>query len=201
MEGSYTGELDFGMNNTVPLSYIKYDNYTTHTIHIPKIKFEKVSYEQFKKDMNNFNCMIGEDLIKEYYNDLKLPRRATNGSAGYDFYMPFSMDIYSNIENDPIPTGIKCEIIDGYVLQLYPRSSMGYKYGMGLSNTVGIIDADYYNNPDNEGHISVKLTTRKNIRLEKGDRFVQGIFLIFATTSDDMPISDKRVGGTGSSGN
>lgn len=166
------------------------------------IKFEKVSYEQFKKDIYLYfgEFVYTEEEIKKIYDDIQLPRRATAGSAGYDFYMPFPTAYFDTHTSYIIPTGIKASIPRGYVLSLYPRSSYGYKYGMRLANTVGIIDSDYYNNPDNEGHITVKPKVDLPLNIKKGDRFVQGVFLAYALTIDDCPITTDRLGGTGSSG-
>ncbi len=110
-------------------------------------KFEFVSYDNFKSSFDN----LDEALIKEMYENLKKPARATKGSAGYDFYLP--MDIKLNPgETIKIPTGIRVSMLDNYVLKIYPRSGLGFKYRLQLNNTVGIIDSDYYYS-DNEGHI------------------------------------------------
>lgn len=180
------------------------NNIFTDTIssNLITIKFEKVSYEQFKKDIYLYlgEYVYSEDEIKKIYKDIQLPRRATAGSAGYDFYMPLPHAYFDNHTSYIIPTGIKASIPYGYVLSLYPRSSYGYNYGMRLANTVGIIDSDYYNNPDNEGHITVKPKVESPVTIKKGDRFVQGVFLAYAITIDDNPINKDRLGGTGSSG-
>lgn len=170
-------------------------------------KFEKVSYEQFKKDcLDTFPVWKEEvhidyvnKLIQDIYNNIKLPKRATSGSAGYDFYIPYSLEIGVD-ENIKIPTGIRCKIEDGWVLKAYPRSGHGFKYGVHLSNTVGIIDADFYDS-DNEGHIFIKLINdskiAKPIKLNKGDAFCQGIFVPFGITIDD-DVTEIRNGGFGS---
>ena len=151
-------------------------------------EFFKISLEQFQKDTDGLNCD---------YHDVKLPVRATAGSAGYDFYSPISICLKSG-ESVKIPTGIRCKIDDGYVLQIYPRSSLGFKYQMCLLNTVGIIDADYFN-ADNEGHIIVGIINRgeKDLIINKGDRFVQGIFYKFYL-ADEQENNVKRHGGFGS---
>ena len=134
-------------------------------------EFKIVSKSQFENDVKALIC---EDI--DCYDDIKMPVRATSGSAGYDFYSPISVTLNPG-ESIKIPTGIRCKIDDGYVLQIYPRSSLGFKYQMCLLNTVGIIDSDYYN-ADNEGHIIVGIINRgdKQLVINKGDRFVQGIF-------------------------
>lgn len=178
------------------------------TVYFPVTRFEKVSLNQFKKDvkknlvLSTGEPMYSDDKIEEIYNNIKLPRRATRGSAGYDFYMPFPEIVISKDPKDSIviPTGIKVQIPYGLALFLYPRSSYGYTYGMGIANTIGVIDADFYNNPTNEGHISVKPTTTSTFVIKQGDRYIQGIFTGYGTTIDDEPVSETRTGGTGSTG-
>ena len=155
--------------------------------------FEKVSKKQFMEDLENLLSITDESL----YDDITIPKRATSGSAGYDFYSPVKAVLKPN-ETIKIPTGIRCKIDDGYVLEIYPRSSLGFKYQLSLLNTVGIIDSDYYN-ADNQGHIIVGLVNRgdKEIVIEKGDRFVQGIFLKYYLAEEEDSF-DKRHGGFGS---
>ena len=155
--------------------------------------FEKVSEKQFKEDVLKL-LAIDDDSI---YEDINLPKRATSGSAGYDFYSPVGFSLKPG-ETIKIPTGIRCKIEDGYVLEIYPRSSLGFKFQLGLLNTVGIIDSDYYN-ADNEGHIIIGLVNRgnKEIVVEKGDRFVQGIFLKYFLAREEDNF-EKRHGGFGS---
>lgn len=162
-------------------------------------EFEKVSYEQFKKDIFNIMPNAIEENIVRWYNNIKLPERATKGSAGYDFRTPFGFDL-SNTFTRVIPTGIRCRFIDnsGYVLMCFPRSGMGFKYGFGLNNTVGIIDEDYYY-ADNEGHIMLSIKTNKMLVVNEGDKIAQGIFVPYGITLNDN--SDKtRTGGFGSTG-
>ena len=156
-------------------------------------KFEKVSKKQFKEDLEKLLVVDDESI----YDDINIPKRATSGSAGYDFYSPVKVILKPN-ETIKIPTGIRCKIDDGYVLEIYPRSSLGFKYQLSLLNTVGIIDSDYYN-ADNEGHIIVGLVNRgdREIVIEKGDRFVQGIFLKYYLALEEDNF-DRRRGGFGS---
>lgn len=153
-------------------------------------QFEKVSLEQFLS-----TCSEG----KEAYEKLKLPQRATSGSAGYDFYMPYDLTLAPG-KTALIPTGIRARMQDGWVLCLFPRSGLGFKFRMQLNNTVGIIDADYYHS-DNEGHIQAKITndSRENkvLELKQGQGFMQGIFLPFGITEDDE-VNTIRNGGFGS---
>ena len=155
-------------------------------------KFEKVSEKQFLNDLNNIEC-----ANNDAYSNIQIPKRATKGSAGYDFYSPITVTLKPN-QSIKIPTGIRCKIEDGYVLSLYPRSSLGFKYQMSLLNTVGIIDADYYN-ADNEGHIIVGIINRGDSELviNSGDRFVQGIFTKFFL-AEEADNNIERHGGFGS---
>lgn len=161
-------------------------------------RFEKVSFEQFFKDFGEvFN--LTEEKTKKIYDEIKLPVRATKASAGYDFFIPVDLELRPN-ETIKIPTGIRCYMEEDIILALYPRSSLGFKYRMQLNNTVGIIDADYYN-AKNEGHIQIKITNdsneNKTITLKQGEGFAQGIFSEFLLTYDDNA-SGERTGGFGS---
>lgn len=165
-------------------------------------KFEKVSYEEFLDAMTDkiHEYGIEESYIRKIYDDIKLPQRATSGSAGYDFYMPYNVGLASD-DAVSIPTGIRCKMEDGWVLKVYPRSGHGFKYGVHLANTVGVIDADYYYS-DNEGHIFVKVVNddpvlSKPVELVKGAAFCQGIFAEFGITDDDN-VTSVRNGGFGS---
>ena len=110
-------------------------------------KFEKISFKQFLIDWQSEHPDDSEDRIREIYDSIRLPRRATAGSAGYDFFAPagFSLDPGQCTR---ILTGIRARIDDGWVLKIYPRSGLGFKYRLQLNNTVGIIDSDYYGYPD-----------------------------------------------------
>ena len=160
-------------------------------------RFEKVSFEQYKKDyLDTFNTL---DNVEEIYNDIKLPKRATKGSAGYDYFAPFDINLKPG-ETIKIPTGIRAYMEEGWVLKNYPRSGLGFKFRLQLNNTVGIIDSDYYYS-SNEGHIMCKITNDTNenkvVGVKKGDGFVQGIFIEYGITFDD-DVSQIRDGGFGS---
>lgn len=166
-------------------------------------EFQKVSFEEFKNACNKLEssgemCFSGDDEIRRYYDAIQLPRRATPGSAGYDFFLPFPV-AFTSIIPVMIPTGIRVRLDPGTFLMCVPRSGLGFKYGMKLRNSVGIIDEDYYYS-DNEGHIAAKITTDEMFRLGAGDRFMQGIILEYKTVSDDNPIKSERNGGFGSTG-
>lgn len=151
--------------------------------------FEKISYEEFRKVFKD---------NKKLYEEYSLPHRATLNSAGYDFY---ALEDYTIKAKDilKIPTGIKANMEDNEVLLLIIRSSLGFKYNLRLINQVGVIDSDYYNNIDNEGHIFVGLENRsdKDFTIKKGEAFVQGIFMKYETVDDDE-VKNKRIGGIGS---
>lgn len=161
-------------------------------------KFRKVSYEQFEKSMLDDFSLTKEE-IKNIYSQIQLPKRATKGSAGYDFYTP--IDIHLNPgETVKIPTGIRCEMNPAWVLMIYPRSGLGFKYRLQLNNTVGIIDSDYYYS-DNEGHIFIKITNdtheNKVVDVKANQGFVQGIFMQYGLVEDDN-VTEERNGGFGS---
>ncbi|MDH6366937.1 MULTISPECIES: deoxyuridine 5'-triphosphate nucleotidohydrolase [unclassified Breznakia] len=155
-------------------------------------KFHKVSYEQFSSSFD------GKD-VHELYDAICLPKRATAQSAGYDFFLPFDLELAPN-ETKLIPTGIRVEMLANWVLQLYPRSGLGFKFRLQLNNTVGIIDADYFYS-DNEGHIFAKITNdsneNKTISLKAHDGFMQGIFMEYGIVEDD-DATGVRNGGFGS---
>ena len=154
----------------------------------------KVSAGQFQKDWDG--TFPGLDSP---YNVLKLPKRATAGSAGYDFYAPMDFELKPG-DTIRIPTGMRARIDEGWVLMLYPRSGLGFKYRLQLNNTVGVIDSDYFG-AENEGHIFIKLTNDsregKTLQVRAGEAFAQGIFVPFGITYDDES-DGVRVGGFGS---
>ena len=162
-------------------------------------KFYKVSYEQFEEGFLDYNANASKEIIHNIYNELKLPKRATKGSAGYDFYTP--IDVYLKPgETLKIPTGIRCEMNERWVLMIYPRSGLGFKYRLQLNNTVGVIDSDYFYS-DNEGHIFIKISNDSNegkiVDVKKGQGIAQGIFMQYGIVEDD-DVSELRNGGFGS---
>lgn len=165
-------------------------------------QFMKVSFEQYCKDMAETKEFknAGWDFYKESYDNITLPKRATMGSAGYDFFMPFTIFIEAHSEMI-IPSGIRCKINDGWVLTTYPRSGLGYRYRLSLANTVGIIDSDYYD-ANNEGHIIFKLINNSdnNLTIDRDKGYAQGIFIEYGITFDDNA-TEKRIGGFGSTSN
>ena len=161
-------------------------------------KFLKVSFEEFEKGFKDCfpEC---QSECENVYEQIKLPKRATSGSAGYDFFAPVTFTLKPG-ETIKIPTGIRVKMEEDFVLKLYPRSGLGFKYRLQLNNTVGIIDSDYYNS-DNEGHIFSKITNDSNegkeMTVEAGTGFMQGIFLEYGITVDDDAV-EIRNGGFGS---
>lgn len=129
----------------------------------------------------------------------RLPRRATKGSAGYDFFSPIRFQLEPG-DGIRIPTGMRARIDSGWVLMLFPRSSLGFRYRLQLSNTVGIVDSDYFG-AQNEGHIFIKLNNAgdKPLLVGEGEAFAQGVFLPFGITVDD-DAAGERTGGFGSTG-
>ncbi len=162
-------------------------------------QFMKVSRENFVNAFCEEFPQYNEQDVNDIYDNLMLPKRATKGRAGYDFFSPisFSLPPASTIK---IPTGIRAKMDEDWVLKLYPRSGLGFKYRLQMNNTVGIIDSDYFYS-DNEGHIFVKLTNDSNegktVEIPAGTGFVQGIFLQYGITLDD-DASGVRNGGFGS---
>lgn len=162
-------------------------------------KFHKVSEEQFIKDWKDTFGDVPKTLIQRIYEEIKLPKRATSGSAGYDFYAPITLVLKPG-ETVKVPTGIRVEMEPDWVLKCYPRSGLGFKYRLQLNNTVGIIDSDYFYS-DNEGHIFSKIMNDSNegktVEVMAGDGFMQGIFIEYGITVDD-DVTSIRNGGFGS---
>lgn len=161
-------------------------------------QFEKVSQDKFVREAMD-SLILSKNEADKAYEALNLPARATRGSAGYDFYAPCALTIKPG-ETVKIPTGIRARMDEGWVLMLYPRSGLGFKYRLQLDNTVGVIDSDYYYS-DNEGHIMAKITndsrTDRELSLKAGEAFMQGVFTPFGITLDD-DVTEVRNGGFGS---
>lgn len=158
-------------------------------------KFERVSEKQWAKDissLDNPQCAVIDHLK---------PHRSTKHSAGYDFISPIEIIIPAH-GMAKIPTGIKAQMNEDEVLYIYSRSSIGFKTAIRLSNVVGVVDCDYYNNPDNEGHIFIKFfnPTDKDYQIHVGDKIAQGIFTKYLTVDDEEEIETERTGGLGSTG-
>ena len=162
-------------------------------------EFQKVSFEQFKEGYLKVKPSADDEKIRDSYSRIKLPERATEFSAGYDFYATYDFELAPG-ETILIPTGIRAKIDAGWGLFLFPRSGLGFKYRLQLNNTVGVIDGDYYFS-DNEGHIFAKITNdskeEKKLSLSEGDAFIQGVFIPYGLTYNDN-VETKRNGGFGS---
>lgn len=192
------------------------------TVEPPAMRFEKISYEQWRKDFHDVPMYCGDSATKDAvckaaYDHIQLPKRGTPGSAGYDFYLPYTMTErvreLSNEYNDNnynsgtlimLPTGIRWiveNVEEPVVLKLYIRSSMAVKRGFHLANGTGIIDADYYLSK-NEGHIMIPLVVPQLpfVIDELQTRIVQGIISDYYTVDNDAVVEDERNGGFGSTG-
>ena len=149
-------------------------------------KFEKVSIDEFSKYYD-----------KKLYEEYDLPKRMTSHSAGYDFFAIEGFTLMPG-EIKKIPTGYKATFGSDEMLMILVRSSMGFKYNVRMTNQVGIIESDYYNNIDNEGHIFVSLQNEGDIDfvVKKGEGYAQGIFTKFLICDDVT--TNERQGGLGS---
>ena len=174
-------------------------------------KFSKISVNQFAKDwLDAFPALADSDMsafeinahIQSIYDGIKLPKRATIGSAGYDFFAPMSFTLEPG-ESIKIPTGLRCEMYDGWVMLGFPRSGHGFKYGVHHANTTPVVDGDYFE-ADNEGHIHFKIVNdsslAKDFKVNAGDAFCQVVFVPFGITLDDE-VDAERTGGFGSTDN
>lgn len=156
------------------------------------MKFERVTLAQYMRD-NLYQYLE--------YDDIKLPLRATKSSCGYDIYstMDFTLKPRQTIL---VPTGIKVELDNDKTLIIAPRSGQGFKYKVQLYNTIGVIDADYYGNINNDGHIWVKLYNDspdgESLVVKKGDAICQGIIVKYYTVEDEEEVKNERQGGFGS---
>lgn len=152
--------------------------------------YEKISFDQFKKD-------IVDDI--NLYNEYELPKRSTRHSAGYDIRVISDIAIAPG-ETVMIPTGIKVSMYDDEVMYVVIRSSMGFKNKLNLANQMGVIDSDYYNNKNNEGHVFVPIRNNGNetYTIKKGEHFAQGIFSKFLIVENEEMITSSRNGGFGS---
>lgn len=146
--------------------------------------FEKISFEQFCKDV----CSD-----KMLYDSYRLPVRDSKLTAGYDIYLLKDLELKPN-DIVKLPTGIKAYFNHDEVLLIVVRSSMGFKYNIRLVNQIGVIDADYYNNKNNEGHIYVKIQNEgtETVFFKAGEAIVQGIFLKYLITKSDTDLGLER---------
>ena len=162
----------------VPRIYIRpyvYDFFLKGNVNMRK--FEKISFEQFKKDVKDDRNM---------YDSYSLPLRETAKAAGYDFFALYDYVLKPG-EIKKIPTGIKVIMEDDDVLLLVDRSSMGFKWNVRFCNQVGVVDADYYGNVDNEGHMWIKIQNEgtEDYVVKAGQGMCQGIFVKYLKTDND----------------
>ena len=153
-------------------------------------KFEKISYDEFRKS-------VSDD--RDLYDSIQLPKRSTVNSCGYDI-MSVSSGIIEPHESMIFKTGIKVMMNNDEVLYIYSRSGQGFKNDVSLANSVGLIDADYYDNPSNEGHIMIKLINHGDdaYLVNAGDKIAQGVFMKYLMVDDDEGVNNSRNGGFGS---
>lgn len=169
-------------------------------------KFEKISFGQWCIDTHKHfepNCFADEVNAQTEYDAIKLPKRATTGSAGYDFFAPYDIEILPR-QTALVPTGIRVILDDDKYLAIYPRSGLGFKYRTQLFNTCAVVDADYVSS-DNEGHIWIKMFNGspegKTLQINAGDAFCQGIIQsYYLVDGDSREQGADRYGGFGSTG-
>ena len=158
-------------------------------------KFEKISLHQWDKDTDPMLTLAAKQKLLE---TIPMPKRATKGSAGYDISTPYEIDLLPNEEIN-VPTGLKCKIANGWFMGAFPKSGLGFKYYVRLANTIGVIDEDYYNNENNEGHMWVKIRNEGNkpLHIDAYKGICQVIFIPYGITEDDEA-DGIRKGGFGS---
>ena len=163
--------------------------------------FEKVTYEQFAKDIKEEFYLEGA-TVQKIYDNISLPTRSTAKSAGYDVVSPITFTLAPE-QDVKIPLGVKVYMLDDEVAKVYPRSGLGFKFYTRLANTLGIIDADYYNNSGNEGHCWIKLRNEgtQTLKVNGGDKICQMIFDKYLLADGDNFIGEERIGGFNSTGN
>ena len=170
-------------------------------------RIEKITRESFVNYLRRHGYTaepMSEDL-SSVYDKLPMPKRATGGSAGYDFYTPVEI-ILKPGEEVVIPTFMKAKIFEDWCLIMLPKSGLGFKYHMVLANTIGLIDSDYYysetDDDSNECHIMIKLVNEgnKDIEIPQYSKFCQGVFLPYGVVENEDEDFEKRNGGIGSTG-
>lgn len=168
------------------------------------IKFEKVPFNTFLQSADVVEW-IAPDVLESpefwvsAYQGLDLPKRATKHSAGYDFHTPFAFTLKPG-KTIIIPTGVRCIMPEDRVLLIAPRSGLGFRFRIGLANTLAVIDADFVNS-ETLGHIMLKLVNDgdKPVYFRQNDRICQGIIVRYDVTDDD-DADGERTGGLGSTG-
>ena len=166
------------------------------------MRFEKVPMDVYVRSRKEWKHDWEEEDVKKWegeWKNIKLPQRATDGSAGYDFFIPYDTDVSAIARWSTIPTGVRWVTDRNDVcMAMIPRSGLGFRNKFRLANTVGLIDSDYCS-AINFGHIMAKVTADEAISLKAGDAFMQGVILPFIKVDDDSNgYKSKRVGGFGS---
>lgn len=163
--------------------------------------FEKVSLGEFAKGVKKHNSSLSDEEINNLYEGLKYPCRSTLNAGGYDFFTPYDFVLKAG-ETIVVPTGFKVHMNGDEIFNLFIRSGTGFKYNVRLSNQVGIIDADYYNNENNEGHMFISFTNHGSKdwvnKVSEDSKIAQGIFMDYYKTIDDNNLNKVRKGGFGS---
>lgn len=155
---------------------------------------------KIKADIKNRGFEVVDYKYRKHIDvDIQIPKRSTKNSAGYDICTPIKIIIPAGGISEAIQTDIKAYMLEDEVLEIYPRSSLGFKKGLMLINTVGVIDSDYYSNKDNDGNIGFKLKnlSDEEIVIEAGEKIMQGIFKKYLKVDDDNTL-EERTGGIGS---
>lgn len=171
------------------------------------LKGENMEYSNQFEAPVKFGILEEEKVSRKFYPvknapaDTVLPKRKTAKSAGYDFVLPCDVRLNPRSVSAIIPTNVKASMPDDEVLMLYIRSSIGIKHHVTLANGTGIIDADYFSNPDNDGNIGICLQNNSDeiVSFKKGERIMQGIFVKYAVCDSD-DTKEVRKGGFGSTG-
>lgn len=161
------------------------------------MKLKRLFKEFFKgTDSTPFQKVSDEQQIHKFYP--LIPSRQTSGSAGYDFHLQETITIEPQ-QTVMTFSDIKCELKPNEVLLLFIRSSIGTKYHVALANGTGVIDSDYFENPDNDGNIGLPLYNygSEPVTLKFADRVAQGVIVNFEAYGE---VIRERVGGFGSSG-
>lgn len=144
----------------------------------------------------------GFEVVSNYASkNILLPKRQTKYSAGYDLAAAEQIELHPH-KITIVPTGLKAYMSGDEYLAIFIRSSLAIRHGLSLANSTGIIDADYYDNPQNEGHILLAIYNNDNrsAYLKEGERVAQGIFTKYLVTDDDTIEVTGRIGGIGSTG-
>ena len=162
--------------------------------------FEKVTYEQFAKDIKEEFYLEG-DVVKDIYDIITIPKRSTARSAGYDIVSPIDFEL-EPMQDIKLPTGLKVYMLEDEDIKIYPRSSLGFKYYLRFANTTPIGDSDFFDNKKNEGHYWIKVRNEgtEKMKIRAGEKICQVIFEKYLLADGDDFSGKTREGGLGSTG-